>query len=86
MEAGDLIVADEDGVVVVKKEDLQSTLKASKARLEREAGTKEKIDSGQISLDFYNLRPVLEKEGVVYYENEEEYLKTTRQEKIYGKA
>lgn len=76
VEAGDLIMADDDGVVVVKKDDLLSTLEESKARLEKEAGTKAKIDRGQISLDFYNLRPVLEKEGVVYYENEEDFIKT----------
>ncbi|WP_341299325.1 4-carboxy-4-hydroxy-2-oxoadipate aldolase/oxaloacetate decarboxylase [Lysinibacillus sp. FSL H8-0500] len=71
---GDLIMADDDGVVVIKKEDLQSTLDLSNARLRKEEGTKAKIDSGQISVDFYNLRPVLEAEGVVYYENEEELL------------
>ena len=71
VEAGDLIVADDDGVVVVKREDQQSTLEYSKARLRKEDGTKAKIESGQISLDFYNLRPVLEQEGVAYFEDEE---------------
>lgn len=67
---GDLIMADDDGVVVVHKEDLQSTLDASNARVLREEGTKEKIARGELSLDFYNLRPVLKKEGVIYYESE----------------
>lgn len=67
---GDLVMADDDGIVVVKKEDVDATLALSKARLAKEAGTIEKIGSGQISLDFYNLRPVLEAEGVVYYETE----------------
>ena len=71
---GDLIMADDDGVVVVKKEDFESSLKLSQARVAKEAGTIEKIESGQISLDFYNLRPVLEAEGVVYYDTEEERL------------
>ncbi|MGN7476995.1 4-carboxy-4-hydroxy-2-oxoadipate aldolase/oxaloacetate decarboxylase [Solibacillus silvestris] len=70
---GDLVMADDDGVVVVKKEDLQSTLELANARLAKEAGTIEKIESGQISVDFYNLRPVLEAEGVVYYETEQEH-------------
>lgn len=69
---GDLIMADDDGVVVIKKEDFQSTLELSNARLAKEADTKSKIESGQISLDFYHLRKVLEAEGVIYYENEEE--------------
>lgn len=71
---GDIVMADDDGVVVVKQEDFESTLTLSQARLAKEAGTIEKIESGQISLDFYNLRPVLEAEGVVYYDSELERL------------
>ncbi|MGG4041021.1 4-carboxy-4-hydroxy-2-oxoadipate aldolase/oxaloacetate decarboxylase [Bacillus smithii] len=69
---GDLIVADDDGVVVVPKKDIQSSLELSKKRVLKEAATKERIARGELSLDFYNLRPVLEKEKVVYYENEDE--------------
>ena len=74
IQPGDLVMADDDGIVVVKKEDFESTLELSRARVAKEAGTIEKIESGQISLDFYNLRPVLEAEGVVYYDTEEERL------------
>lgn len=84
VEAGDLIAADDDGVVVVKQEDLQSTLDSAKARLQKEKETRAKIASGQISLDFYNLRPVLDEEGVVYYENQEDYKK--KREGFYGKT
>ncbi|CAI6328188.1 4-carboxy-4-hydroxy-2-oxoadipate aldolase [Bacillus subtilis] len=73
---GDLIVADEDGVVVVKQEDMNTTLEASNLRLLKEKGTKEKIARGEISLDFYNLRPVLDKENVAYFETENEVLKS----------
>ncbi|PGV52463.1 4-carboxy-4-hydroxy-2-oxoadipate aldolase/oxaloacetate decarboxylase [Bacillus sp. AFS037270] len=75
VEPGDLIMADDDGVVVVKKGDLQFALESSKQRLKKEEGTKEKIARGEISLDFYNLRPTLEKEQVVYYEDESEFNK-----------
>jgi len=68
---GDLILADDDGVVVVKRADFDSSLQSSLERLKKEEQTKEKIESGQFSLDFYNLRPVLENEGVVYYDNEQ---------------
>lgn len=67
---GDLILADDDGVVVINKSDLETTLSASKQRGLKEVGTKEKIARGELSLDFYNLRPVLDKEGVVYYDSE----------------
>lgn len=81
VEPGDLIMADDDGVVVVKKDDLPFALDSSKQRLQKEAGTKEKIARGEISLDFYNLRPVLEREQVVYYENEEECQKARESRK-----
>ena len=78
VDAGDLMIADDDGIVVVKKEDLQSTLIASKARVQKEEDTKAKLENGQISLDFYNLRSVLEQEGVRYYEDKDDYIKTKR--------
>lgn len=68
---GDLVMADDDGVVAVKKEDLDFALDASIKRMKKEEGTKEKIARGEISLDFYQLRETLEKENVVYYDNEE---------------
>jgi 4-hydroxy-4-methyl-2-oxoglutarate aldolase len=67
---GDLILADDDGVVVVRQDDLQTALAASLQRLEKEARTKAKIVSGELSLDFYGLREVLRKENVAYYENQ----------------
>ena len=72
IEPGDVVMADDDGVVVVKKEDLEHSLQLAQARVAKEAITIEKIESGQISLDFYNLRPVLEAEGVTYYDSEEQ--------------
>ncbi|UQZ82106.1 4-hydroxy-4-methyl-2-oxoglutarate aldolase [Paenibacillus konkukensis] len=69
---GDLIMADDDGVVVVKKGDLLSSLEASRLRLQKEEGTKEKIARGELSLDFYGLRETLAREHVVYYEDESE--------------
>lgn len=72
---GDLILADDDGVVVVNKDDLLTSLQAANERVAKEEKTKEKIARGELSIDFYNLRPVLEKEGVVYYDSEEDLKK-----------
>jgi 4-hydroxy-4-methyl-2-oxoglutarate aldolase len=72
---GDIIMADDDGAVVVRKEDTEFALKASQQRMQKEEGTKEKIANGELSLDFYNLRPVLEKLEVHYYENKEDFEK-----------
>lgn len=75
VDPGDLIMADDDGVVVVKKADFQFALESSQLRLLKEKGTKEKIARAELSLDFYNLRPTLEKEQVVYYEDEADFYK-----------
>ncbi|QQE77612.1 4-carboxy-4-hydroxy-2-oxoadipate aldolase/oxaloacetate decarboxylase [Alicyclobacillus sp. SO9] len=66
---GDLVMADEDGVVVIRKEDIEETEKLTLNRLEKEDKTKEKIENGQLSIDFYNLRGVLEKENVRYVDD-----------------
>ncbi|QSO51335.1 4-carboxy-4-hydroxy-2-oxoadipate aldolase/oxaloacetate decarboxylase [Alicyclobacillus curvatus] len=66
---GDLIMADDDGVVVVRQGDISFALEASRARLAKEEGTKSKIAAGEMSIDFYGLRQVLDKENVSYYDN-----------------
>ncbi|MCR8635679.1 4-carboxy-4-hydroxy-2-oxoadipate aldolase/oxaloacetate decarboxylase [Paenibacillus radicis (ex Xue et al. 2023)] len=68
---GDLVMADDDGVVFVKREDLKLALESSNQRMSKEEDTKARIERGELSLDFYSLRGTLEKENVVYYENEE---------------
>ncbi len=70
VEAGDLIVADDDGVVVVKRQDASKALEASLAREKKEEGTRAKIAAGQLGVDFYGFREVLAKLGVKYYDDE----------------
>ncbi|PZE21219.1 4-carboxy-4-hydroxy-2-oxoadipate aldolase/oxaloacetate decarboxylase [Paenibacillus xerothermodurans] len=65
---GDLIVADDDGVVVVAQEDISTTLESAVQRVRKEKQTKEKIGRGEISLDFYGLRSVLQQENIVYFD------------------
>lgn len=66
---GDLVMADDDGVVVVKNEDVQYAIEASTQRMKKEEVTRAKIANGELSLDFYSLRETLQREKVVYYEN-----------------
>lgn len=65
---GDIIMADDDGVVVVKQNDLTFVLESSIRRESKEEETKAKIARGELSIDFYGLRDVLKKEQVVYCE------------------
>ncbi|GAE35028.1 4-carboxy-4-hydroxy-2-oxoadipate aldolase/oxaloacetate decarboxylase [Halalkalibacter akibai] len=75
IQAGDLILADDDGVVNVKNSNVESTLELSKKRLQKEEVTKQKINNGELSLDFYGLRETLEKENVIYYDSTQELVK-----------
>ena len=63
---GDIVVADDDGVVVVPRQDADAVLKAGKEREEAEAGKRERFAAGEKSLDIYDMRPRLEKKGLVY--------------------
>lgn len=69
VEPGDLIMADDDGVVVIEQNEALQSLEKSQKRMEKEESTKKKISNGEISLDYYNLRPTLEQEKVVYYDD-----------------
>ena len=72
VDPGDLIVADDDGVVVVKRVDIRQTLEKSLAREKKEEATTRKIEEGQLGVDFYGFREVLAKLGVRYYDTLEE--------------
>jgi 4-hydroxy-4-methyl-2-oxoglutarate aldolase len=67
VEPGDLIVADDDGVVVIKREDIARALEKSLAREKKEQDTTSRIEAGQLGIDFYGFRDVLAKLGVKYY-------------------
>ncbi|MCX8021506.1 MAG: 4-carboxy-4-hydroxy-2-oxoadipate aldolase/oxaloacetate decarboxylase [Syntrophorhabdaceae bacterium] len=75
VEPGDLIVADDDGVVVVKRGEIKEVLEKSLARKKKEEGTAKKIEEGQLGVDFYGFRDVLAKLGVKYYETLEDVSK-----------
>jgi 4-hydroxy-4-methyl-2-oxoglutarate aldolase len=64
--AGDVIVADDDGVLCVPREDAATVLAASDARVQREAASRAAYQSGQLSLDRNDLRGVLRDLSVTY--------------------
>ena len=72
---GDVVIADDDGVVIVERETTARVLAAGKKREDNEAAKREKLASGDLGLDIYNMRPRLEEKGLVYLDNLEEYFK-----------
>jgi len=63
---GDVIVADDDGVCVVKREEAAAVAAASKARVEKEDAVRARLAKGELGLDIYSLRPKLKELGLEY--------------------
>jgi 4-hydroxy-4-methyl-2-oxoglutarate aldolase len=66
VEPGDVIVADDDGVVVVPRATAADVLTASRAREDKETMVRKRYASGELSLDVSNMREALAAKGLVY--------------------
>ena len=69
---GDAVVADDDGVVVIAAKNVADVAQKGQKRVADEAGKREKLASGVLGLDMYNMREPLAKAGLIYVENPED--------------
>jgi 4-hydroxy-4-methyl-2-oxoglutarate aldolase len=69
---GDVVVADDDGVVVVPWRRAEAVLAAAKERAEREARLRERYAAGALSLDVSQMREALLHKGLTYQDADEE--------------
>jgi 4-hydroxy-4-methyl-2-oxoglutarate aldolase len=67
---GDVVVADDDGVVIVPKLRAAQVAAAAAAREAKEAGTRKRLAAGELGLDVYGMREPLAKAGLRYFDDE----------------
>jgi len=66
VEAGDVVVADDDGVVVVKRASAQEVAVAAEQRVRKESVTRERLARGELGLDIYDMRQKIAQLGLKY--------------------
>jgi 4-hydroxy-4-methyl-2-oxoglutarate aldolase len=72
VEPGDAVVADDDGVVVVPKKYVAETAAKAQKRFDDEDAKRQKLASGVLGLDMYNMREPLKKAGLIYVDRPED--------------
>jgi 4-hydroxy-4-methyl-2-oxoglutarate aldolase len=72
VEPGDVIVADDDGVVVIPKKDAVETAQKAQKRHDDEDGKRKQLESGVLGLDMYKMREPLKNAGLRYVDNPED--------------
>ena len=63
---GDVVAADDDGVVVVPRADAAKVAQAGEEREQKEAVNRAKLAAGALSLDLYDMRKALAEKGLKY--------------------
>jgi len=70
VEPGDVVVADDDGVVIVPRARAAEVLQASRSRVDKEAVSRERYARGELSLDVQGMRERLTRKGLTYLDGE----------------
>jgi 4-hydroxy-4-methyl-2-oxoglutarate aldolase len=66
---GDVVCADDDGVVVVPREEADWALAQAQARIAKEDETRARLTAGELGVDLYDLRTKLAELGVEYVDS-----------------
>ena len=72
VEPGDIVVADDDGVVVVPKRLSAEVAQKAQKRSDEEHGKRQRLAAGELGLDMYSMRDALAKAGLAYVDNPED--------------
>jgi 4-hydroxy-4-methyl-2-oxoglutarate aldolase len=68
---GDLVAADDDGVVIVPRATAEDVLRRSAEREAKEEKTRARLKAGELGLDIYGMRDALAKQGLTYRPSDE---------------
>jgi 4-hydroxy-4-methyl-2-oxoglutarate aldolase len=70
--AGDVVIADDDGVVVVPRLSAADVVAEGRRRASKEEATRRRLEAGELGVDIYGMREELARRGFVYLDGPEE--------------